>query len=98
MQLQEYGYNYLKLFPAEAIDGRLLLQSLAAPLPSIQFCPTGGINFALAVNYLTLNKVFCVGGSWLTPAKLLKESARDQIEKLAREANQLKKSPDPSNI
>ena len=44
MALRELGFRALKLFPAEAAGGVKLLASLAAPLPDLRFCPTGGID------------------------------------------------------
>ena len=44
MALRELGFRALKLFPAEAVGGAKLLASLAAPLPDLRFCPTGGID------------------------------------------------------
>ena len=48
MALRELGFRALKLFPAEAVGGARLLASLAAPLPDLRFCPTGGIDLAKA--------------------------------------------------
>lgn len=61
----EQGYSEFKLFPAEAVGGVKLLKSIAAPLPDISFCPTGGINEANYKDYLALPNVSCVGGSWI---------------------------------
>ena len=44
MALRELGFRALKLFPAEAAGGAKLIASLAAPLPDLRFCPTGGID------------------------------------------------------
>ena len=52
MALRELGFRALKLFPAEAAGGAKLLASLAAPLPDLRFCPTGGIDLAKAPDYL----------------------------------------------
>jgi 2-dehydro-3-deoxyphosphogluconate aldolase/(4S)-4-hydroxy-2-oxoglutarate aldolase len=86
MAALEAGHDLLKLFPAEAVGGLRLLRALAAPLPQVRFCPTGGITAALAPAYLALPNVVCVGGSWLTPPAEV--AARDWlgIERLAREA------------
>ena len=54
-----------ELFPAEAVGGAKLLASLAAPLPDLRFCPTGGIDLEKAPEYLRLPNVPCVGGSWM---------------------------------
>ena len=51
--LRELGFRALKLFPAEAVGGAKLLASLAAPLPDLRFCPTGGIDLQKAPEYLS---------------------------------------------
>jgi len=68
MALAERGYRYLKFFPAEPAGGVPYLKALAAPLPEIRFCPTGGIGAGNAGAYLALPNVICVGGSWVAPA------------------------------
>lgn len=67
MQAADYGFDMLKLFPAEAAGGVALLSALAAPLARLAFCPTGGITLANAPAYLALPNVVCVGGSWIAP-------------------------------
>ncbi|WP_136651754.1 bifunctional 4-hydroxy-2-oxoglutarate aldolase/2-dehydro-3-deoxy-phosphogluconate aldolase [Paracoccus aeridis] len=67
MAAREYGFDMLKLFPAEAVGGRALLKALSGPLPQLSFCPTGGITPETAPDYLTLPNVACVGGSWIAP-------------------------------
>lgn len=65
MKLGARGYQYMKLFPAQAINGLALLKSIYGPLPDLKFCPTGGLNEELANEYLKLPNVICVGGSWM---------------------------------
>ncbi|WP_372668668.1 bifunctional 4-hydroxy-2-oxoglutarate aldolase/2-dehydro-3-deoxy-phosphogluconate aldolase [Amycolatopsis kentuckyensis] len=84
MRLAERGITALKFFPAEASGGVAYLKSIAGPLPSLKFCPTGGITVASAPSYLALDNVGCIGGSWLTASL---DPAT--IEKLAAEAAQL---------
>ena len=90
--LMDLGFRALKLFPAEAVGGARLLASLAAPLPDLQFCPTGGIDLAKAPSYLGLPNVPCVGGSWMLPKAALATGAYGEVETLAREAAGLKAS------
>jgi 2-dehydro-3-deoxyphosphogluconate aldolase / (4S)-4-hydroxy-2-oxoglutarate aldolase len=85
----EAGCTELKFFPAEASGGAAYLKSLASPVPSARFCPTGGITAASAPSYLALPNVGCVGGSWLTPADALAAGDWDRVETLAREASAL---------
>lgn len=91
MVLLDQGYRFQKFFPAESAGGVVYLSALASPLPQIRFCPTGGITPGTAPAYLALPNVITIGGSWMTPKKLL--AARDwpAIESLAREAALLKR-------
>ncbi|MBT5186720.1 MAG: bifunctional 4-hydroxy-2-oxoglutarate aldolase/2-dehydro-3-deoxy-phosphogluconate aldolase [Kordiimonadaceae bacterium] len=65
MKLADRGYQYFKLFPAEAVGGIPMLKSIMGPLPQLKFCPTGGINEKSSHDYLALSNVICVGGSWM---------------------------------
>ncbi|MEV0074043.1 MULTISPECIES: bifunctional 4-hydroxy-2-oxoglutarate aldolase/2-dehydro-3-deoxy-phosphogluconate aldolase [unclassified Amycolatopsis] len=90
MRLAERGLTALKFFPAEASGGVAYLKSLTGPLPDLRFCPTGGITVDSAPSYLALPNVGCLGGSWLTPAKLLAAKDFGTVEKLATEAAALR--------
>lgn len=82
----QYGYKNLKLFPAEAAGGITMLKSLAAPFSDVKFCPTGGINLDNMKNYLNLNNVLCVGGSWLSPKELILEKQWNKITQIAKQS------------
>jgi|TARA_B110000263_G_scaffold5580_1_gene4798 2-dehydro-3-deoxyphosphogluconate aldolase/(4S)-4-hydroxy-2-oxoglutarate aldolase len=82
----EFGFNRLKLFPAEALGGVNFLRALNGPFPQLKFCPTGGITIDNVSQYLSLSNVFCVGGTWLTPNKLIELKKWKDIELLAVEA------------
>ena len=86
MALMDRGYSVQKFFPAEAIGGVRALAALAAPLPQIRFCPTGGITEALAPDYLAMPNVICVGGSWVAPRSALEAGDWDAITRLAAAA------------
>jgi 2-dehydro-3-deoxyphosphogluconate aldolase/(4S)-4-hydroxy-2-oxoglutarate aldolase len=90
MTLFERGYSFLKFFPAEASGGIPGLRALAAPLPQIRFCPTGGVSAGNAGDYLGLPNVACVGGSWVAPAKLVEAGDWAAITELARKAASLR--------
>jgi 2-dehydro-3-deoxyphosphogluconate aldolase / (4S)-4-hydroxy-2-oxoglutarate aldolase len=61
----DLGLDRFKFFPAEAAGGIAALKALAAPFGNIRFCPTGGIRPGNATEWLALDAVLCVGGSWL---------------------------------
>lgn len=63
----DLGLSRFKFFPATAIGGIPALKALAAPFRQCRFCPTGGITQATAPDWLALEAVLCVGGSWLVP-------------------------------
>jgi 2-dehydro-3-deoxyphosphogluconate aldolase/(4S)-4-hydroxy-2-oxoglutarate aldolase len=63
----DLGLNRFKFFPAVAAGGIPTLKALAAPFHECRFCPTGGITQATVPEWLALNAVPCVGGSWLVP-------------------------------
>lgn len=89
MALRDLGYGFLKFFPAGQIGGAAALNSLAAALPQMAFCPTGGVTQDNAAEYLSLANVACVGGSWVAPKKAVAAADWDGIAQLAGEASKL---------
>ncbi len=79
----DLGLTRFKFFPAEASGGIKALSAIAAPFGMAKFCPTGGITPETAPNWLALDAVLCVGGSWMVP-----KGAPDvaKIEAAARQA------------
>lgn len=91
MTALEEGLDFLKFFPAEQAGGAAFLKSLASPFAGLSFCPTGGISAKNAADYLSLENVICVGGSWVAPDEAVKAGDWAKIEALAREAATLAK-------
>lgn len=88
MQAKALGYTHFKFFPAEASGGVAMLKSIAGPFPNVRFCPTGGIHQGNYRDYLALNNVLCVGGSWILPADAIQAKDWAAIEKLSKDAVQ----------
>ena len=86
MRSMDLGLSRFKFFPAATSGGIPALKALAGPFGNARFCPTGGISAATAPEWLALDAVLCVGGSWVVPSGPL-DPAR--IETLAREASTL---------
>ena len=84
----DLGLDHFKFFPAETSGGIKALKALAAPFYQVRFCPTGGITVDTAPDWLAVDAVLCVGGSWLGPAGDPDPAA---IEARARAASQLRK-------
>lgn len=89
MGLMAEGYEFLKFFPAEQAGGVGYLKALGTVLRGMKFCPTGGLKAETAPNYLALDNVVCVGGSWVAPADLIAAGDWDGISALAEQACQL---------
>ena len=61
----DLGLDQFKFFPAESSGGFGALKALSGPFGKIRFCPTGGIRPDNAAEWLSLETVLCVGGTWL---------------------------------
>ncbi len=61
----DLGLDRFKFFPAESSGGLGALKALSGPFGKIRFCPTGGIRPDNAAEWLSLETVLCVGGTWL---------------------------------
>jgi 2-dehydro-3-deoxyphosphogluconate aldolase/(4S)-4-hydroxy-2-oxoglutarate aldolase len=87
----DLGLTRFKFFPAEASGGIAALKAIAAPFGMARFCPTGGITQASAPDWLALEAVVCVGGSWLVGPNQAQGGATDPaaIEASARAASAL---------
>ncbi len=86
MLLAEHGYLVQKLFPVSAIGGTSLLKAFQGPLSDIKFFPTGGVTAENAAEFLCLENVLCVGGSWMVPKEKVKIGDWDGIKKLTKDA------------
>ena len=89
MHARDHGFGLVKLFPAAQAGGLGMLKALSGPLADMRFCPTGGVSLANLQDFLRLENVAMVGGSWLTPLDLVEAGDWAAITKLAREATEL---------
>ena len=74
-----------KFFPAQQAGGVGMLKAFHGPFADARFCPTGGITFDTAANFLALPNVACVGGSWLAPVSAVRAGDWERITQLARD-------------
>ncbi|GAB5349198.1 bifunctional 4-hydroxy-2-oxoglutarate aldolase/2-dehydro-3-deoxy-phosphogluconate aldolase [Alteriqipengyuania sp. 357] len=79
----DLGLTHFKFFPAVASGGIPALKALAGPFGDVKFCPTGGVKQDTAADWLALDPVLCVGGTWLAGSAPLDYTA---IEARAKEA------------
>jgi 2-dehydro-3-deoxyphosphogluconate aldolase/(4S)-4-hydroxy-2-oxoglutarate aldolase len=82
------GFNVLKLFPAAQIGGVDFLKALNGPYEQLQlqFIPMGGVSLLNLSDYLHLNNVIAVGGSWLASRNLIESKNHAAIRRNVEEA------------
>lgn len=85
----ELGLTTVKFFPAETSGGAPAIAALAAPFGGVRFVPTGGIGPANLHEYLALEAVAAVGGSWMVPRALVAAGGFTEITRLSARARAL---------
>ena len=86
-----FGLNILKFFPSETMGGLKTLRALSDPFPQLHFVPTGGIRLENVADYLQMEKVHAVGGSWMARRQMIADGRFDEITHMAKEASDLVK-------
>ncbi len=61
----QFGWKTFKFFPANLFGGLPALKTYGQVFPDIRFCPTGGITENSFQDFLALDNVVSVGGSWM---------------------------------
>lgn len=77
-----YGCKIIKFFPCSNYGGLPTMKALAAAFPQVKFLPTGGISDVNLAEYLSWEKIFAVGGSWMmkgSPEEIA-ESCKKAVE------------------
>jgi 2-dehydro-3-deoxyphosphogluconate aldolase / (4S)-4-hydroxy-2-oxoglutarate aldolase len=92
IQAINLGLNILKFFPAETIGGLKAIKAMSDPFPQLRFIPTGGIRLENLTEYLQMEKVHAVGGSWMAKRQMIAEGKFDEITRLAKEASGIVKN------
>lgn len=98
-QACELGCRFLKFFPAEAAGGTAMLKSMSAPYKhlGLRFMPTGGVSAKNAADYLALDAVAAVGGTWLGKSADMEAGKWDEIAEAVRAAAEIVKQHPAKN-
>ncbi len=86
MFAQNNNFEHCKLFPATVAGGTAALKAFSGPFASMKFCPTGGVNLNNVNDFLSLENVLCVGGSWIVPKQAIADKDFKKITRLCKEA------------
>jgi 2-dehydro-3-deoxyphosphogluconate aldolase / (4S)-4-hydroxy-2-oxoglutarate aldolase len=90
-QAMSLGLKVLKFFPAETFGGVKAIKALSAPYghAGVRFMPTGGVTPHNLPEYLGLETVVCVGGTWIASKEAINGKKWDDIRQNCVAAVQL---------
>jgi 2-dehydro-3-deoxyphosphogluconate aldolase/(4S)-4-hydroxy-2-oxoglutarate aldolase len=80
------GIDHVKLFPANHLGGPGVIASLSEPFTGMKFLPSGGVGPSNAAEYLDLDCVFALGGSWMVRRDAIVAGNLKQIARLSAQA------------
>ncbi len=83
----EAGFRELKLFPAALAGGVKFLKAVSSVFQEVKFCPTGGVNAENRLEYLALENVIAVGGTWVAQKAWVENQDWQAITSACLEAN-----------
>ena len=85
-QAVKRGLTRVKFFPATAAGGIKMIKAMCAAYTNVRIMPTGGINTANLEEFLSCDKIFCCGGSWMVKGDMIKAGEFDKIKDMTAEA------------
>ena len=91
-QAVKRGLTRIKFFPAEQAGGLAMIKAMCAAYTTVKVMPTGGISAKNLGEYLSCDKIFACGGSWMVKGDLIKAGEFDKIKEMTAEAVELVKS------
>ena len=85
-QAVKRGLTRVKFFPATAAGGIKMIKAMCAAYTTVRIMPTGGINTSNLEEFLSCDKIFCCGGSWMVKGDMIKAGEFDKIKDMTAEA------------
>ena len=70
------GVEIIKFFPANCYGGIKTLKALQGPFKNVKFLPTGGVDETNIKEYLELDNVVAIGGSFMMKGDILENTKR----------------------
>jgi 2-dehydro-3-deoxyphosphogluconate aldolase/(4S)-4-hydroxy-2-oxoglutarate aldolase len=87
------GLRAVKFFPAATSGGAPAIKALSAPFAGLRFVPTGGIGPSNLAEYLGIESVLAVGGSWMVPRADIAAGDFAKVTQLTADAVALAATP-----
>jgi 2-dehydro-3-deoxyphosphogluconate aldolase/(4S)-4-hydroxy-2-oxoglutarate aldolase len=79
------GADLVKVFPASALGGAAYIKNLKAPLPQIEFVPTGGVSLQTAADFIKAGATALGVGTDLVDTKALRDGNDQLLTERARQ-------------
>jgi 2-dehydro-3-deoxyphosphogluconate aldolase/(4S)-4-hydroxy-2-oxoglutarate aldolase len=86
MMARDFGFSFLKFFPAGSFGGADLLRQYSINFHGIGFCPAGSLREEEAADYLALSNVLAVTATWIAPPTLIAAGDWRSITERAKRA------------
>lgn len=77
------GIEIIKFFPASCYGGVKTLKALGGPFKNVKFLPTGGVDENNILEYLALDSVVAIGGSFMMKGDI-KENTQRVLELISK--------------
>jgi len=84
IELLELGIDFQKFFHAKNSGGFAMLKAYEKIFTDVKFCPTGGIIENDFVDYLALDNVVCIGGSWMISNEDIQSKNYNKIKNISK--------------
>jgi 2-dehydro-3-deoxyphosphogluconate aldolase / (4S)-4-hydroxy-2-oxoglutarate aldolase len=89
MRALHSGIEVMKFFPVETLGGLKAVTMMQSVFPQAKFCVTGGVTLENISNYLALEPVVAIGGSWLATREMIKQKKWAEITAMARKTMEI---------
>lgn len=85
LRAADRGFRRMAIFPADHLGGPAAVAALGAAFPDLRFCPAA-VSAASMVDYMPLECVACVTGSWIADETDRLEAAWGRVTEKAKKA------------
>ena len=82
-KIRATGIEIIKFFPASCYGGIKTLKALGGPFKNVKFLPTGGVDESNILEYLALDSVVAIGGSFMMKGDI-KENTKRVLELIGK--------------
>jgi 2-dehydro-3-deoxyphosphogluconate aldolase / (4S)-4-hydroxy-2-oxoglutarate aldolase len=69
------------------MGGLKAIKAMSDPFRQLRFIPTGGIRLENVTEYLQMEKIHAVGGSWMAKRQMIADGKFDEITRMAKQVS-----------